>query len=112
VRGLPPLRPAGIAKRKPSGITRGFVADFFGASPVASALDVRFGRNPDRTASVYRKGKRQAHSVTFSYDPTTLVSVTWSNDLTGCMFEDALPQTPQENRRRMARRHPKRFDFA
>src|SRR4029077_849110 len=34
VRGLPPLRHCGRPqKRKPSGITRGFVADFFGASP-------------------------------------------------------------------------------
>jgi hypothetical protein len=44
VRG--PAAPATRPKRKPSGVTRGFVADFFGANPVASALGIRSGATP------------------------------------------------------------------
>jgi hypothetical protein len=38
--------PAGSAKRKPSAVSRGLVADFFGAIPVASALGTRLGATP------------------------------------------------------------------
>jgi hypothetical protein len=41
-------RPCDPAKRKPSGITRGLVADFFGAIPVASALGAAAGATPPR----------------------------------------------------------------
>jgi len=43
--GYRPCDPGRVEKRKPSGRTRGF-ADFFGASPVASALGIRSGATP------------------------------------------------------------------
>jgi hypothetical protein len=51
VRGLaaPATRlPLPPSKRKPSGLTRGSSADFFGAIPVASALGSPAGRDPNR----------------------------------------------------------------
>lgn len=56
-RGLHRRATRWVFARKPSGISRGFVADFFGASPVASALDVRFGRYPDSDSFGLQKGK-------------------------------------------------------
>ena len=43
--GYRPCDPGRVEKRKPSGRSRGF-ADFFGASPVASALGIRSGATP------------------------------------------------------------------
>ena len=48
--------------QKPNPLTaiaiRGFVADFFGASPVASALDLRSGATPRGSVSPYDSEKR------------------------------------------------------
>jgi len=52
VRGLPPLRPGRPRKRKPSGVTRGFPADFFGAIPVASALGAAAGATPPQRLQI------------------------------------------------------------
>ena len=49
VRGLAaPATRRALVKRKPSGITRGFPADFSGAIPVASALGAAPGATPPR----------------------------------------------------------------
>src|SRR5258708_26435689 len=54
VRGLRPLRPRD-SKEKPSprSAGRGLTADFFGASPVASALGIHARRDPSVTRSTY-----------------------------------------------------------
>jgi hypothetical protein len=48
VRGLAPLRPPGraLVKRKPSGVTRGFVADFLWSQPHRIGLGVHARRDP------------------------------------------------------------------
>src|ERR1700719_2995902 len=57
---------------------------FFGASPVvASASDRPRRRDPGGRRQPYNIANRSCVSVTFSFDPTTLFSVTRSNDLTG-----------------------------
>src|SRR5262249_863649 len=89
----PPLRSStkvmDCGNTKPSGETEimrppeGLVADYSGASPVASALDLRSGATPRGSIQPTTGEKRPARLVTFLRDPTTPISVTWLNDLTG-----------------------------
>jgi hypothetical protein len=48
---------------------RGFIADFFGASPVASALDLRSGATPGGSTSSYDKEKQTRVSGHVLHDP-------------------------------------------
>jgi hypothetical protein len=79
-------------KEEPSSHGRGFFLPIRnGAQPVASALDIRtgatlFGRINNTTVP-----NSLTRSVTFSFDPTTSISVTGSNELTGCGHSQFIP---------------------
>src|SRR5580704_7431795 len=84
VRGAKPLRP-----QRDKIKALGSIHDPRASQPIFSEPVRRIGlghplrRDPERIFSAYRKEKMPARSVTFSFDPTTPISVTGSFDLTG-----------------------------
>ena len=56
-----PAAPLPLTKTKPSGVTRGLSADFFGAIPVASALGTAAGATPPQQLQLIIMGDFDSH---------------------------------------------------